>query len=69
MFCRKRGEGESGYNVVFGEIRRTNYKSSCFKAKERTRKRPVLLMYNNPTFVQERRGERNVVCKVVVDVM
>jgi hypothetical protein len=67
-FCRKRGEGESGYNVVFGEICRTNHKSSCFKAKERTTGN-VLIMYNNPIFLSGWRGERNVVCKVVVDVM
>ncbi len=75
MLRMRRGEGESGYNVVFGEIRSTCHKSSFFKAKEITRKRSgrlledVLLTYNNPIFVQVRRGERNVVCKVVVDVM
>ncbi len=58
-FCRKRGEGESGYNVVFGEICRTNHKSSCFKAKERTTGN-VLITYNNPIVLSgvERREER-----------
>ncbi len=46
-FGRKRGEGESGYNVVFGEICHTNHMSSCFKAKERTTGN-VLITYNNP---------------------
>jgi hypothetical protein len=74
-FCMRRGEGESGYNVVFGEIRSMSHKSSFFKAKERIRKRSVrlledvILAYNNPIFVQVRRGERNVIRKVVVDVM
>jgi hypothetical protein len=74
MFYMRRGEGESGYNVVFGVIRSKSY-MLFFKAKVRTRKRSgrlledVLLPYNNPIFVQMRRGERNGICKVVIDVM
>ena len=32
IFFRKRGEGESGENVVSDEIYSMNHKSSCFKA-------------------------------------